>query len=111
MPPPNKLFRIENGNGATIGGETATRATLIWFRDTAAKQKTIDRFCEAYGWTATVPDPARPGQTIANPVTAQEFFNAQLTKYIREVIRAQAVQNAASSAGAAAGATEDTDLP
>ena len=111
MPAPNKLFRVDSGNGATIGGETAARATLIWFRDAAAKQKAIDRFAEAYGWPATVPDPTRPGQTIANPVTAQEFFNNQLTKYIRDVIRAQAVQNAANSAGAAAGATEDTDLP
>jgi hypothetical protein len=41
--PRHKLFRIDNGNGATIGGETAARATLIWFRDLPAKQKIIDR--------------------------------------------------------------------
>lgn len=111
MPPPTKLFRIDNGNGATINAETATRATLIWYRDNAAKQSVIDDFCDAYGYKATIADPARPGQMIPNPVSQQEFFNDQLRRYIREVIRGQRVQAAANSAGASAGAAADNDLP
>jgi hypothetical protein len=37
MPAPNKLFDVANGNGATIGGETVVRGTLIWYKDNAAK--------------------------------------------------------------------------
>jgi hypothetical protein len=111
MPAPTKLFSVNNGNGAVLNAETATRATLIWYRDNAAKQSVIDDFCAAYGYQATVSDPARPGQTIPNPVSQQDFFNDQLRKYIREVIRGQRVQTAASSAGASAGAAADADLP
>ena len=111
MPAPTRLFRIDNGNGAVINTETATRATLIWYRDNAAKQSVIDDFCAAYGYQATIADPARPGQTIPNPQSQQDFFNDQLRRYIREVIRGQRVQAAASSAGAAAGTAADNDLP
>lgn len=111
MPAPTKLFSVNNGNGAVINAETATRATLIWFRDNAAKQSVIADFCDAYGYQATVPDPARLGQTIPNPQSQQEFFNDQLRRYIREVIRGQRVQAAADSAGASAGAAADGDLP
>ena len=111
MPAPTRLFRIDNGNNATINGETAARATLIWFRDPPAKQSVIDDFCAAYGYQATVPDPARPGQTIPNPQSQQDFFNDQLRRYIREVIRGQRVQAAANSAGATAGTAADADLP
>ena len=111
MPAPTRLFSVISGNGAVLNAETATRATLIWYRDNAAKQSVIDDFCAAYGYQATVPDPARPGQTIPNPVSQQDFFNDQLRKYIREVIRGQRVQAAANSAGASAGAAADADLP
>ena len=111
MPPPTKLFIPRNGNGAVLNGETLPRATVIDFRDNAAKQSVIDDFCAAYGYQATIADPARPGQTIPNPVSQQDFFNDQLRKYIREVIRGQRVQAAANSAGASAGAAADADLP
>lgn len=111
MPAPTRLFRIDDGNGAVLNAETATRATLIWYRDNAAKQSVIADFCDAYGYQATVSDPARPGQTIPNPVSRQDFFNDQLRKHIREVIRGQRVQTAANSAGASAGAAADADLP
>lgn len=111
MPAPIKLFSVNKGNGAVINAETATHATLIWYRDNAAKQSVIDDFCAAYGYQATIPDPARPGQTIPNPQSQQDFFNDQLRRFIREVIRGQRVQAAASSAGASAGAAADADLP
>lgn len=111
MPAPTKLFILRNGNGAVLNGETLPRATVIEFRDPLAKQKVIEAFCDAYGYQATVPDPARPGQTTPNPQSQQDFFNDQLRKYIREVVRAQDVQAAANAAGAAAGAAADADLP
>lgn len=111
MPAPIKLFSVNNGNGAVINAETITRGTVIWYRDNAAKQSVIDDFCAAYGYQATVSDPARPGQTIPNPVSQQDFFNDQLRRFIREVIRGQRVQAAANSAGASAGAAADADLP
>ena len=111
MPAPTKLFRIDNGNGAVLNAETITRGTVIWYRNNEAKQSVIDDFCAAYEYQATVPDPARPGQTIPNPQSQQEFFNDQLRRFIREVIRGQRVQTAANSAGASAGAAADGDLP
>jgi hypothetical protein len=111
MPAPTKLFRVDNGNGAVINAETITRGTVIWYRDNAAKQSVIADFCDAYGYQATVPDPARSGQMMPNPVSQQDFFNEQLRRYLREVIRGQRVQVAANSAGASAGAAADADLP
>lgn len=111
MPAPTKLFDVANGNGAVISGETVTRGTLIWFRDNAAKNKVIQRFCEAYGWTATVPDPNNPGQTIPNPVSDQTFFNRQLTAYIKDIVRSQGINAAVATASITAAAAEDADLP
>lgn len=111
MPAPTKLFDVANGNNATISGETVTRGTLIWYKDNAAKNKVIQRFCEAYGYQATIPDPNKPGQTIPNPVSDQTFFNRQLTQYIKDIVRARGINAAVATASITAAAAEDADLP
>lgn len=111
MPAPTKLFDVSNGNGAVIGGETVTRGTLIWYKDNAAKDKVIERFCDAYGYQENVPDPNNPGATIPNPQSKQTFFNRKLTQYIKDVVRSQGINAAAATAAAGAATTEDADLP
>lgn len=115
MPAPNKLFDVANGNGAVISGETVVRGTLIWYKDNAAKDKVIDRFCAAYGYQDTIPNPlfGQNGQpaTIPNPQSKQAFFNRQLMNYIKDVVRSQGINAAAATAAAGAATTEDADLP
>ena len=119
--PPAKLFDVRNGNGAVIGADTYTRATIIVYKDNAAKNKVEDQFALAYGYQATVPnpafnsalpvDPVTNPQTIANPQSKAGFFNRQLTQYIKDVVKSSQVQAAAATAAASASATADTDLP
>lgn len=111
MPAPNKLFDIKNGNGVVDGAETVTRGTLIWYGDNAAKDKVIDRFCAAYGYQDNIDDPNNPGQQIPNPQGRQAFFNARLTDFIKDVVKAQAIREASATAAATADSTETTDLP
>ncbi len=95
MPAPSKLFDISNGNGAVIGGETVTRGTLIWYANNAAKNKVEDQFALAYGYQATVTNPAfNPAlpvdpitnpATIPNPQSKAAFFNRQLTQFIKDI--------------------------
>lgn len=115
MPAPTKLFDVSNGNGAVISGETVDRGTLIWFRDNAAKNKVIDNFVYAYGYTDTVPNPnfGQPGEpaTIPNPVGKQPFFNRIIRDYIRDVVQSREIKAAEDAARATAAGTIDTDLP
>ncbi len=121
MPAPSKLFDISNGNGAVIGGETVTRGTLIWYKDNAAKNKVEDQFAAAYGYQATVPNPAFNPElpvdpvtnpaTIANPQSKAGFFNKQLTRYIKDIVRSAQIQTATATAAASAASSADTDLP
>jgi len=49
-----------------------------------------DAFVAKYGWEgATVPDPANPGQTIANPRgnTKQKFLEYILKDFYKQVIK------------------------
>lgn len=118
---PTKLFDVANGNGATVGGITADRATIIWYRDNQAKNKVMQAFGDAYGYQANIPNPAfdstKPVDPVTNPATIpnpqglQVFFNKQVSNYIRDVVRGQLVKSAAEQAAAAAGAAEDADLP
>jgi len=111
MPAPTKLFDVTNGNGATLGGETVDRGTLIWYRDNAAKNKVVDNFVYAYGYTDNVPDPDNPGQTIPNPTNKQAFFNRIIRDYIKDVVRGREIKVAEDTAKATAGSTIDADLP
>lgn len=111
MPAPTKLFDVSNANGATIGGETVVRGTLIWYKDNAAKNKVEDQFALAYGYQATVPDPNNAGQTIPNPQSKGAFLNKQLTQYIRAIVKSAQVQAATATAAASAATSADTELP
>lgn len=112
---PTKLFDVGNGNGAVIGGNTVTRGTIIWYRDDAAKNKVIDNFCAAYGYQDVVPNPnaGQPGEpdTIPNPQGKQAFFNKQVSNYIRDIVRSQAIKVASETAAKTAADAEDADLP
>jgi len=118
---PTKLFDVSNGNGAVISGTTVTRGTIIWYRDNEAKNKVMQAFADAYGYQATVPNPAfgpsKPEDPVTNPATIpnpqgiQVFFNRQITQYIKDVVRGVEVKMAAEAAAASAGSTIDADLP
>lgn len=112
---PTKLFDVSNGNGVVSGGVTVARGTLIWYRDNAAKNKVIDNFCAAYGYQETVPNPnaGQPGEpdTIPNPQGKQVFFNKQISNYIRDIVRSQAIKVASETAAKTAADAEDADLP
>ena len=112
---PTKLFDVRNGNGLTLDAVTYPRATAIVFRDNAAKNKVMDAFASAYGYQATIPNPnaGQEGQpaTIPNPQTQQAFFNQQITRYIRDIVRSEEIKAAAKTAGDNAAATVDADLP
>ena len=121
MPAPTKLFDVSNANGATIGGETVVRGTLIWYKDNAAKNKVEDQFAIAYGYPVTVTnptynpalpvDPITNPQTIPNPQSKGVFMNKQLTQYIKDIVKASQVQAAAATAAATAGTSADAELP
>ena len=121
MPAPTKLFDVSNANGATIGGETVVRGTLIWYKDNAAKNKVEDQFAIAYGYPVTVTNPAfNPAlpvdpitnpQTIPNPQSKAAFMNKQLTRYIKDIVKSSQVQAAAATAAASAATSADTELP
>jgi hypothetical protein len=121
MPAPTKLFNVSNANGAVIGGETVVRGTLIWYKDNAAKNKVEDQFALAYGYQATVinpafnpelpVDPITNPQTIPNPQGKGVFMNKQLTAYIKDIVKASQVQAATATAAASAATSADTELP
>lgn len=118
---PTKLFDVSNGNGAVISGTTVTRGTIIWYRDNEAKNKVMQAFADAYGYQATVPNPAfapsKPEDPVTNPATIpnpqgqQAFFNKQISNYIRDVVKGQIVKTAAETAAKTAADAEEADLP
>ena len=118
---PTKLFDVRNGNGIVDNSVAQPQATYIAYKDAAAKQKVLDAFATAYGYPATVPNPAFDSskpvdaqtnpQTIPNPQTKQAFFNRQLTAYIRDIVRSEAIKTAAKTASDTASTAVDLDLP
>lgn len=66
---PTKLFDVRQGNNAADADATVyPRATLIVFKDNAAKQTVIDAFALLGSYSATLPDGS------PNPQSAQSFF-------------------------------------
>lgn len=110
MPIPTKLFDIQNGNGAVLD-VTYPRATLIAFKDNAAKDAVMDAFALARGYQAMIPDPANPSNTIPNPQSKQQFFHKSIEQFIRDTYRASKVAVAVNTAKATAEAAADNELP
>jgi hypothetical protein len=54
-----------------------------------------------YNYSATVADPENPGQTIPNPESPNQFANRMVRTYIRQVVEADAVNQAQSALEAA----------
>lgn len=108
---PTKLFDVRNGNGVVDSGTTYPYAITIVFKDKASHDAVIAAFASQYGYQATIPDPANPGQTIANPQSTKQFAMAKLTQYIKDIYRADAVTSATKTAGSTANATVDGVVP
>lgn len=107
---PTKLFDVRNGNGLTLDGTTYNRATVIVFKDNTSKDAVIDAFALMRGYQATVGNDEQ-GQPIPNPQSKQAFFNAELTRYIRETYKAAKVSAAERAAKATAETAADAELP
>lgn len=95
---PTKLFDVRNANGVVDGANTYAHATVIVFRDTAAKSNMIDAFCDAYGYQE-------------GSGTKQAFFNAQLKEFLKGTYKNQKVMAARRTAESSAGTLADEDLP
>jgi hypothetical protein len=61
----------------------------------------ITALCRMYNYSATIADPDNPGQAIANPETANQFANRMVRNYIRDVVTADAVNQAQGALDAA----------
>lgn len=76
---PSKIFDVRQGNNAVDSDATVyPRATLIVFKDNAAKDAVIDAFADVYGWEA-MDAGTRPNK--------RAFFNQELQYLIREIVR------------------------
>jgi hypothetical protein len=67
-------------------------------------------FAFQYGYQATLPDEANPGQSLPNPETKSQFVKRMMAEHLRSVVKAYEVGLAQQQAGATAGAGIDTDL-
>lgn len=100
---PTKLFDVRQGNNAVDSDTTVyPRATLIVFRDNAAKQDVIDAFALMGGYSVTLPD------GTPNPQSAQAFFMSELTAFVKGRVR-EARHRAAAIV--AANSVTENDLP
>lgn len=55
--------------------------------DDAAFELAATALCATYGYQPTVPDPDKPGQMMANPITPRDFAIAQVVNFIKDVAR------------------------
>jgi hypothetical protein len=61
----------------------------------------IGSLCRMYNYSATVDDPENPGQMLDNPETPAQFANRMVRNYIRDVVTADAVNQAQGALDAA----------
>jgi DNA-directed RNA polymerase specialized sigma24 family protein len=102
---PAKLFDVRNGNGCVDSDGTAyPRATLIVFKNNAAKDGVIEAFASAYSYQATID--GKP-----NPQSVQAFFHQKIQQHIRDIYRAAKTSAAAATAIATAAANAEAELP
>lgn len=68
------------------------------FTQDALNAESKDAFAVAYGWTATVPDPAstpeNPLPPIANPVSKAQFRDQCVKRYIKDTVHWYRVKQA-----------------
>lgn len=50
--------------------------------------------CALYGYQATIPDPAHPGQTLPNPQTPAQFAAQRIIQYAVDVAKSYAAKQA-----------------
>lgn len=48
----------------------------------------VDALCHRYGYSATLPDPVNPGETIPNPETRNQFAKRQAAEWFKGELRA-----------------------
>lgn len=108
---PTKLFDVRNGNGIVDSGTTYPFAITIVFKDKASHDAMIAAFASQYGYSATIPDPANPGQTLPNPQSTKQFTMSKITQYLKDIYRADAVTTATKSAGTTASSAVDAVVP
>lgn len=78
---PTKAYDVRQGNQSVDSDSTVyPRATLIVFRDNAAKEMVIEAFAKLGSYQETI-----NGQP--NPQSKQGFFNSELQAFIKERVR------------------------
>lgn len=77
-------------------------ATMTITIPDAQLNRVRDAFAAAYGYSATVPDPANPGQTIPNPENKTQFTQRMVRKYMHEVVKGYEATKDAETARQAA---------
>jgi hypothetical protein len=58
----------------------------------------LKKLVRRWGWTAQVPDPDNPGQTVQNPVTAKKYFDRYIWNFMRQELQAELVDKVADAA-------------
>lgn len=64
----------------------------------AQSNRLLNAFVKQYGYTAQVPDPANPGQTIPNPVSKRDFAEQVLESFVLQSVEAAEKNEAAEKA-------------
>lgn len=102
---PTRLFDVRNGNDAADKDKTVyPAATLIVFRDVAAKAKIVQSFCDAYGYQATI-------DGAPNPQPKAAFYTQKITEFIKDVHRGTEIKIDVDLATTAAKMRVDGELP
>ncbi len=70
------------------------KAAMVANIAAAPRNRIINAFASAYGYSATIPDPANPGATLPNPVTTADFAVDKISEYIQAVVKGEEVKTA-----------------
>jgi hypothetical protein len=83
----------------------------ITLDDTSGKASAaLNDFVTHYGWTATIPNPANPGMTIANPETRAQAIKRLLQAHILASAKARRVTIANEEARKKEADVADTEI-
>ncbi len=53
------------------------------------RNRIVNAFASAYGYSATIPDTANPGATLPNPVTSADFAVDKIVEYIQNIVKGE----------------------